>query len=58
MINLFKQGKYYFKVENEKLVGGQLVSCPTQEIADTFKEFDNIDQAYVFFEIDKPEGEE
>ena len=50
MITLFKNGKVYYKVENENLIGGQLISCPTQEVADTFKEF-NSEEAREFFEI-------
>ena len=54
MITLFKQGKWFFKEENENLIGGQLISCPTQEVADTFKEFNSEEEAREFFEIDKP----
>jgi hypothetical protein len=56
MITLFKNGKVYYKVENENLIGGQLISCPTQEVADTFKEFNSEEEAREFFGI--VEGEE
>ena len=52
MINLQKIGKVYYKAENGELVGGSFLSCPTQAVADTFKEFDNIDQAYEFFGVE------
>ncbi len=51
MITLFKSGKVYYKVENGNLIGGQLVSCPTQEVADTFKEFNSEEEAREFFGI-------
>jgi hypothetical protein len=51
MITLFKNGKVYYKVENENLIGGQLVSCPTQEVADSFKEFESVEQAKEFYGI-------
>ena len=51
MITLFKNGKVYYKVENDNLIGGSLVSCPTQEIADTFKEFNSEEEAKDFFGI-------
>lgn len=51
MITLFKNGKVYYKVENGNLIGGQLISCPTQEVADTFKEFNSEAEAREFFGI-------
>jgi len=51
MITLFKNGKVYYKVENGNLIGGQLISCTTQEVADTFKEFNSEEEAKEFFGI-------
>ena len=58
MITLFKQGKWFFKEENGNLIGGQLISCPTQEVADTFKEFNSEEEAREFFGIEAKEEEQ
>lgn len=60
MVTKYDENKIFFKRENDTLVGGgHLITAPTQKQLDTFIAFDSEEQAYAFFELEKPqEGEQ
>lgn len=57
MITLYKPNKEFYKLENNEIIGGKIISAKTEQQLKDFKEFNNIDEAYEFFGIEKPNTE-
>lgn len=55
MITLYKPTKEFYKLENGDIIGGKVVSAQTEQQLNDFKEFNNIDEAYEYFGVEKPE---
>lgn len=55
MITLYKPTKEFYKLENGDIIGGKVVSAQTEQQLKEFKEFNNIDEAYEYFGVEKPE---
>lgn len=57
MVTLYKPNTEFYKLENGDIIGGKVVSAQTEQQLKEFKEFKNIDEAYDFFGVEKPESE-
>lgn len=54
MITLYKPNKEFYKLENNEIIGGKIISAKTEQQLKDFKEFNNIDEAYEYFGVEKP----